>query len=314
MDVSMTHATETRKRAPLPLRLAMAGMALLTAATPSAAQSAAAEDSESGPIAQATYRAVYDLELLRASQKTGINAAEGRIVMEIRGNACSGWTSQTRMVVAMHFRRRGTRLTDSRDTAWESANGNVFRYAAVRYVNGIKSEDYRLTALRTTPKGPVKLRFSKPRRDPRTLPPGTLFPMQATARLIAAGREGRHRLAFPIYEGYEDGEAREVVAAISSPLTKPSQDPGTKALAGLASWHVSLAYYRPRMRRGFGLPEYEVIFRLFENGAVSDVVLDYGDYALKGTLVRYTPLPETPCEKVEAPSEEKPPRPLPSLE
>ncbi len=300
----MTHVTETRKRASFLIRPAIAIAVLLTASAMSPVRPEATATAEASPMDLAAYRAVYDLELLRASQKTGINAAEGRIVMEIRGSTCSGWTSQTRMVVAMHVRRRGTRLTDSRDTARESASGNLFRYSAVRYVNGIKSEDYRLTATRRNPKGPVILRFTRPQRDARTLPPGTLFPMQATARIIAAARKGTRRLAFPLYEGYEDGEAREVVAAISPPLTAPSTDPGTKTLAGLQSWHVSLAYYRPRMRHGFGLPEYEVIFRLFENGAVSNVVLDYGDYALKGTLRRYTPLPAAPCETIRMPAEE----------
>ncbi len=309
----MTQATDTRKRTSFRMRTALTGVALLAAIAPSAARSESISPGQESPFDQASYRAVYDLELMRASQKTGINAAEGRIVMEIRGSVCTGWTSQTRMVVAMHFRRRSTRLTDSRDTAWEAASGDVFRYSAIRYVNGIKSEDYSLVATRPASTAPVRLRFKKPRRAERTLPAGTLFPMQATARLIAAAGEGRQRLVFPIYEGYEDGEAREVVAAISAPLTAPSQDPGAKALAALQSWHVSLAYYRPRSRRGFGLPEYEVIFRLFENGAVSDVVLDYGDYALKGTLVRYEPLPKADCTAPAraAPAKQGPLRRLP---
>jgi hypothetical protein len=281
-----------------------AGLTLAVAMSPALAGHAA-ETPE-----MASYRAVYDLELLRAGQKTGISAAEGRFVMEVRGSACAGWSTETRMVVEMHFRRRGSRLNDFRDTSWEAADGSTFRYAARRYVNGMKSGDHALQATREAPNTPVIIRFTRPRRPQATLPPGTLFPMQFTARLVAAAREGRRRLSVSLYEGNEDAREREVVAIIGPPHARPSAEPGTAALSGLVSWPVSLAYYKPSSRRDFGLPEHEVSFRLYENGVVSDVILGYRDHALKGTLVRYEPLPATPCpgeEDKSAPREK--PRP-----
>ena len=252
---------------------------------------------DTGGVRLATHRVVYDLVLDHASQRTGIIAASGRIVMEVAGGACTGWSTRTRMVVDMTFRRRGGRLSDSRDAGWESARADLFRYTSRRYVNGVKTEDYRVVAERRGGSGPVEVTIRAPRERHTTLPPGTLFPLQATRRLVSAARAGRRTLRFLVYEGFDDGRARRVVAMIGAPVAAV---PAPAApLAGLAVWPVSLAYYRDvadSPMHGFGLPEYEISFRLYENGVVDAVRLDYGDYAMRARMVRYLPLPPAACD------------------
>jgi len=114
-----------------------------------------------------------------------------------------------------------------------------------------------------------------------------------------------------------------VVALIGkrhAPLV-PASDSGEKAtpsrkgrgdlatLNRLAYWPVSLAYYGAIRRKdgtrardgkkeagGFGLPEYEVHFRLYENGITGEALLIYPDYVLRATPTRLRSLSAEACE------------------
>ncbi len=236
--------------------------------------------------------AVYDFELARAAQRTGMTAGSGRIVTDIDGSSCTKWTSRTRMVIEMTFRRRGSRLTDARDRAEEAPDGSAMTYESVRFVNGAKVEDIRLQARRDAAAGAVHLEFERPDRNTFDLPGDTLFPIQATRYLLKAARAGKRYLVYRTYEGFADGRARKVVAIIGPPMR---QDPSLAGVPGLPesgnlpAWPVSLAYYADRAGQGVGLPRYQVNFRLHANGVISEVVLDYGEYALKGRLVEVRP-------------------------
>jgi len=122
-------------------------------------------------------KAVYDLELQEATHRSGLVSVRGRIVLSMSGGGCSGWTNETRMVNDYFFRRRGHRMIDS-------------------------------------PEGVVKVSFSSPVERTTTLPAGTLFPTQATRRIIATATNGGKALRFHVYEGFENGRARLVSVII----------------------------------------------------------------------------------------------------
>ena len=66
-----------------------------------------------------------------------------------------------------------------------------------------------------------------------------------------------------------------------------------KPLHGMQSWPVRVAYF-PLLTKA-ETPEYEIAFRLFANGISGDLLLDYGDYAMKGILSRLDLLPGPGC-------------------
>jgi hypothetical protein len=44
------------------------------------------------------------------------------------------------------------------------------------------------------------------------------------------------------------------------------------------------------------LPLYEMFFRFHENGITSELVIDHGDYRLKGELKELALLDQSPCK------------------
>ncbi len=282
---------------------------LLLAALTCGAPSALPDEAE---VRLSEQKAVYDLELQEATHRSGLVSVRGRIALSMSGGGCAGWTNETRMVNDYFFRRRGHRMIDSRNTSWEASDGMAYRFASSRFVNGVKTRESRLSARREGgPQGPVKVTFSKPVERTTTLPAGTLFPTQATRRIIATAMSGGKALRFHVYEGFENGRARlasviigrEITTAGTGTVRKtaaPASDrtekrtPDTPAslLSGLRAWPVSMAYYPAgngkggRKKEDFGLPEYEISFILYENGVLADPVLRYDDFTLKGRLVK----------------------------
>ena len=50
-------------------------------------------------------------------------------------------------------------------------------------------------------------------------------------------------------------------------------------------WPVDIAYFDEANDGGEEIPEYRIAFKLHENGLTRDLLMDYGDFSMKGKLV-----------------------------
>jgi hypothetical protein len=80
---------------------------------------------------------------------------------------------------------------------------------------------------------------------------------------------------------------------------RPGGDAGLEAVAkekglgGLASWPVSIGYFEPK--EGDLTPSYQIDFRLYENGVSRELLIDYGDFSIHGTLTDFEFLKSAEC-------------------
>jgi hypothetical protein len=82
---------------------------------------------------------------------------------------------------------------------------------------------------------------------------------------------------------------RKITApAAEAPLRKPEFEK-------LARWPVTISYFK--VGSGESTPAYTVSFELYENGVTGAIRLDYGSFALRGTLTRLDLLPASDCSK-----------------
>ena len=235
------------------------------------------------PLAQ--HRAVYDLKLSEASGTSGITGISGRMVYEIRGSACEGYTVRFRYVTQADT-RDASQVTDQQTTTFEDAEGKSFSFVTKSYTDQTLDKELRGNATRES--DGIKIQIDKPETKSFELEP-TQFPTQHLVDLISRAKTGETFYETSIFDGSEDADKAMTTTVIVGRQSNTSNgDPEAKALDALSGekfWPVDIAYFDEATEGGEDTPEYRISFKLYENGLTRDLEMDYGDFVIEGQLV-----------------------------
>ncbi len=91
------------------------------------------------------HRAVYDLVLDKATDRSGITQLSGRMVYEFNGSACEGYTTNFRFVTKIDT-NEASRLTDQQTTTFEDAGGKSFSFVTKSFVDQSLDKEVKGTA------------------------------------------------------------------------------------------------------------------------------------------------------------------------
>ncbi len=273
------------------IRLSMAAGLVLAGALGTAAARAATIAPVPG-INLAPHRAVYELSLLRGDAVGGVIGLRGRLALEF-ADACNGFTLNQRIRIQLVNAEGGAVDSDFSLTSWESRDGLRFRFTLKNELNGQVTDKYVGDAALAGHGKAGRVSYSEPEGLTLDLPAGTIFPTEHLALLIRAAQARRQVVTAQVFDGSAEDGLHEASAFIGARLP-PSTAQGLLApVKGLSAWRVRLAYFPTG--KAADLPQYEVGFRLFENGISDELVLDYGEYAIRGTLSLLEMLPDSGC-------------------
>jgi len=243
-------------------------------------------------MAPQAHRAVYDLSLDDVDSGSSVTSLDGRMVVEWRGGPrCDGYTSEQRVVTRSLDDDGQSTVHDIRLNAWESLNGNEFRFDRVEYFNGAMSVHEYGAATRAD--GAVSLTIND--GAPRLLPDNVLFPNAFNSAMSKAMAQGRTSFSHPLFDGAQDS-ATLVTAFIGRPTGKP--DGAVNLRIGHQRYGMPLSKMKPRQvhMSYFDLgeespdvlpdsaPSFEMDFMAFPNGVMSHLRLIYDDAVVKGDL------------------------------
>lgn len=270
------------------MRFVLLAAALLFASTLDAGPLAAA-----APTPLLSHRAEYEMDLARVGHGSDLVALSGRMVLEWAAS-CDGNTTNQRLVTRSTDNLGQDSLNDFVASSWEAKDGHAMRYAARQQVDGSTVSEYVGNAVLGDGKAPGRAVYSKPETQAVALPPGTVFPTEEINRILVAGRAGRRTASDIVF----DGSGRTALYRADAFLVpvKPARAAdaaGGKALRGVRSWIVQVSYFPYDSKEG--APEYELSFRLYDNGVSTDLLLDYGNMAIKGRLIGLQLLPKAGC-------------------
>lgn len=236
-----------------------------------------------------SHRATYVLSIARHDARNYRSGIGGGLTLEFL-NSCDGYVLNQRFVIETQT-EDGQVLTDMTLGSFESLDGRRFRFRLREQLNGEDSEELAGEG-RLAPKGGQgKITFTQPANTTLDLPKAAMFPTEHTIRLIEAGKAGRNLLQADVF----DGSAADGYAAIGGFIGR-SQTAAESNFAGLKGqrfWRVRLAYFSTAKKSD--TPDYEIAFRLYENGVSDDIVFDYGDYAIRASLQTLDILPRDGC-------------------
>jgi hypothetical protein len=243
----------------------------------------------------APHRAVYDLVLDQASDRSGITGLTGRMVYEFNGSACEGYTVTFRFVTQIDT-TENSRLTDQQTTTFEDADGKTFSFVTKSFTDQTLERELKGTATREA--DGLKVDLEKPEESTVELEE-TQFPTQHLVELIDKANTGETFYETSIFDGSEDGDkVMTTTVVVGKKEAVEKNDPEAKALAGLVDekfWPVDIAYFDQATDGGEEVPEYRISFKLHENGLTRDLVMDYGDFSMTGKLVNlalFDPAPQ----------------------
>ena len=252
-----------------------------------------------GPLAP--HRAVYEITLADSRGGSGVSDLAGRMVYELTGSGCQGYTQNMRFVTRMTNQEGVTSVTDMRSSSWEDAVSKAFRFNSSQYKDTKLEESTDGDAARNSTGAEVQVELSKPAKKAVRLKGDTFFPVQHSIALLAAARKGDQFFIADLYDGSEKGEkvystasfiGRPKVAGYNKSL--PKAENGEK-LDGLKSWPISISYYEEGSAASDAMPSYELAFVYFENGVSRRLFIDYGEFAVRGTLKRVEFLEPAKC-------------------
>ncbi len=252
------------------------------------------------PVLQA-HRAVYDLSLDKASDRSGITGITGRMVYEFNGSPCEGYTVKFRFVTQIST-GDNSRLTDQQTTTFEDAQGKTFSFVTKSFVDQNLDKEVKGIATRE-PKG-LKVDLEKPQKSTLELA-ATQFPTQHLAELIDKAEKGDTFYETSLFDGSEDADkVMTTTVVVGKPVAVTKDDPELPALANLGKdkyWPVDIAYFDPTDKEsGEEMPQYRISFKLHQNGLTRDLTMDYGDFSMTGKLVNlalFKPAPQKTCNQ-----------------
>ena len=239
------------------------------------------------------HRAVYSLTLDKSRGNGSISRAEGKLEFEW-ADICTGWTVSQRTLVQL-VSSEGQVI----DFGWtlnsmEAKDGTYYRYFIRRLNAGGPEEDQRGEARLTGPGQGGTAEYTEPAPQEVTLPKGTLFPTAHSLLLLDSFERAQMPLWRLIFDGSGDSGLYGVNAVLSQAVPADSATRfDSPLLKGKKSWRLHLAFFG--MDKTDSVPEHEQALRMYSNGVVDEMLLDYGDFILRADLQSLEGLPDPKC-------------------
>lgn len=243
-----------------------------------------------------SHRAIYKISLAPGHNRGQVSTVDGRMVTEWE-ETCDGLISEQRIVTDMVDEAGEQSISDISASSWESRDGQHFRFAMRQRLDNKVVAEYEGVADFESALGNGAAKLRKPEEKVVTLPPGVLFPSGYMQSLLDAARRGEQNVAREVFDGTSESDYYHVVSAIGAGTSisaaqqegAPARDNAPnksvqKAIKGLTWWPVQVSYYG--LEQNEGLPEFEMAFKLYDNGVSVDLTLDYGAFALLASLQR----------------------------
>ena len=249
----------------------------------------------------APHRAVYEITLANSVAGSGVSDMSGRMVYELTGSICDGFTQNMRFVTRTSNQEGSETINDLRTSSWEELAGKRLRFSSTQYQNDEIAEASQGDAVRNKSTSGADVDLVKPQKKKLALPADIYFPMQHAAALIQSAKTGQSHLAANLYDGSEKGEKYYVTNAVigkkyaQGAIANAAAIKDAAKLEGLSSWPVAISYFEAGKDKEDTPPAYELSFRYYENGVTENLKIDYGQFALKGELKELTVLPQGKC-------------------
>jgi len=275
-----------------------AAVLLLGAPAVSAQERVAGARKPAETVALAPHRAFYELSLLKTTADPSAPAgASGGIAYDFVGSACEGYTTRFIQDTDIEAHEGESLSTQMRSTSFESGDHSTFTF---RIESGRRQDEPEIVegaAFRESD-GSLSIDLKRPRPFKSDTDHEAVFPTHMMIRALEAARAGQATYSTKLYDGTSSGDrVFQTLSVLGRESVEPLAD-ATKdapAMKGMRRWRATVSYFD--VAKPEDPPVYVLSFQMWENGVSSDLILDYGNFQMKGALTKLELLPVKECGK-----------------
>lgn len=239
------------------------------------------------------HRALYKMTLDSVRNGSHIQDIQGDMLFEWQ-DACDGWNVQQRLNLSMTRDEGDEVAIKSSYTTWESKDGNSYRFNYRNMVNGQVKDAYRGTARLDGPGQKGVAEYTVPDVREVKLPAGSYFPTAHTVALIDAAIAHKTVFSARVFDGTDEHGLSEINSVIGA--QKGIAVEGARTGLGTTpaiAWPVRMAFFPYDQEEAE--PDYEMDTSVLPNGVSEFMLMDYGEFRLRGTLQKIEVLPRPDC-------------------
>jgi len=258
----------------------------------------------------APHEATYELHLEQNRPSSHVVSADGKLVF-ILGDSCEGWTNEQNLDLQFVYTQGEAAKVAIRTSSWEAKDGSRYTFSSRTLNNDKETEAFRGKA-QMEAKGGTAI-YTQPKDKKIVLSRDTLFPTQHSLIVIQAALAGQKVPNQMVFDGTDANAQSDVSVFLGKPIaladdkTVAESLRGSPLLQGLA-WPTQMAFFaKPDPNAKLddeasnnaddGLPDYELMLDLLPNGVARKLLIDYGNFSVRGKLTQLKPLPDTGCDK-----------------
>ncbi|QYU67180.1 cell envelope integrity EipB family protein [Leptolyngbya sp. 15MV] len=114
--------------------------------------------------------------------------------------------------------------------------------------------------------------------------------MRHTVLSVEIARAGGRLLAAPLFDGTSDDGAQDTTTIVANWANEAGKT-AFPMLERQASGRMRIAFFeRGAGGSGASQPDYEVGLRYYENGVADELIMDFGEFSVRGTLLELAPV------------------------
>ncbi len=253
-----------------------------------------AASTQSRQVDLAPHKALYDISLTSKSSGSQIVNIKGKMFYETK-SSCGGWVTHHQFNIRYEYADGPGMAIKSDFSTYESFDGGSLSFSTRRLRDGEVYEEYRGQAIMN--QDIAEANFSVPEGGSFELPEGAVFPVGHTRELIRQARRKTKFFKAVVFDGSDSEGPVDINSFIGELPPSKKIASGKKINSELLegpAWPVRMAVF-PVLSES-PTAEYEMSMVFHDNGIVSDMDIDYGNFSVRQELTALEEIEPSNCD------------------
>ena len=232
------------------------------------------------------HKALYEIRMTSKNSSAKVSNIHGKMMYEWQPS-CDAWISNHRFDMTYEYIETPPIRITSDFSNYESFDGKNFDFTSTRKSNDMILSEIHGNVSGDMRKGGGKAMYKKPETLEFELPQGTLFPIAHTLDVLDKIKAGKKFYKATIFDGSDENGPVEVNSFIGKETEYKIPDEYKeyidKDLVESKGWKIRLAFFP--LNKYEMTSDYEMSLIFHENGVISDILIEYGDFSVAQKLV-----------------------------